>query len=108
MPNYDEYGIKIDVTKPKFKKELWTRVLEVGVATPSSTSLCPLQEELDLLEADPLPPRKAQKKPWELLFDPDLLDEELGPLHIEDYRLTEDEMLRWATLCTTLRASFRN
>ena len=83
-------------------------MLEIGVATPSSTSLCLLREELDVLEMDPLQPRKAQKKPWALIYDPELLLEEHGPLHIEDYRLSEEEMYKWATLCTTLRASFRN
>ena len=61
-----------------------------------------------MLETDPLPPRKAQKKPWELLYDPELLLEEHGPLHIEDYRLNEEEMYEWATLCTMIRATFRN
>ena len=83
-------------------------MLELGVATPSSTSLCLIREELDMLEMDPLPPRKAQKKPWELLYDPELLLEEHGPLLIEDYRLSEEELKEWATLCTMIRASFRN
>ena len=83
-------------------------MLEIGVATPSSTSLCLLNDELNMLEADPLPPRKAQKKPWALLYDPELLLEEHGPLHTEDYRLNEEEMYEWATLCTMIRATFRN
>ena len=59
------------------------------------------------MQADPLPPRKAQKKPWELLFDPDLLLEEHEELLVADFSLSEEELKQWALNCTKLRASFR-
>jgi hypothetical protein len=42
------------------------------------------------MEADPLPARKAQKKPWELLYDPELLLEEHGELLLENFVLSEE------------------
>lgn len=50
-----------------------------------------------------MPPVKAQKKAWELLFDPDLFQEQHGPLLTADFVLGEDELMQWAVVCTQLR-----
>ena len=62
---------------------------------------------MEEMQADPLPPRKTQKKPWELLYDPDLLLEEHKELLVSDFSLSEEELKKWALTCTKLRASFR-
>ena len=61
--------------EPKFKNQRWTRVIQIGVTAASQISLPSLQEDWDELQAEPLQSRKAQSKPWRLLFDPDLLQE---------------------------------
>ena len=61
--------------EPKFKNQRWTRVIQIGVTAASQITLSSLQEDWDELQAEPLPPRKNQSKPWRLLFDPDLLKE---------------------------------
>ena len=65
-------------------------MIQIGLSTASTVSLVPLQFDFDEMEVDPLAPRKAQKKPWELLYDPELLLEEHGELRMEDFRLSEE------------------
>ena len=78
------------------------------MSTASTVNLVPLQFDFDEMEVDPLAPRKAQKKPWELLYDPELLLEENGELLMEDFRLSEEELKDYAFLCSRIRSGFRD
>ena len=51
---------------------------------------------------------RRQNQPWKLLFDPDLFNEQHGPLHTANFELTEDQLMQWAVACTQLRTQFRN
>ena len=74
----------------KFTNMRWTKIIKIGVSTASTVILCLLQDDYDYMEADPLPARKAQKKPWELLYDPELLLEEHGELLLENFVLSDE------------------
>ena len=67
-----------------------------------------MQFDFDEMEVDPLAPRKAQKNAWALLYDPELLLEEHGPLLIDDYRLSEEQLKGYASLCSRIRSGFRD
>ena len=41
---------------------------------------------------------------WVPLFEPHGFNEEHGPLQIEDYRLSEEDLWDWAQRCTRIRA----
>jgi len=51
---------------------------------------------------------RRQNQPWKLLFDPDLFNEQHGPLHTANFELTEDQLMQWAVSSTQLRTQFRN
>lgn len=55
------------------------------------------------MRGDPLAPKKATKKPWELLYDPDLLVELHGELKTSDFALKDEALKYFAEACTTLR-----
>ena len=57
--------------------------------------------------SNPLEPLKPSKKPWELLFDPDLFEEEHGDLRMQDFALDEDTLKSWAVDCSRIRAEYR-
>ena len=51
---------------------------------------------------------RRQNQPWKLLFDPDLFNEQHGPLHTANFELTQDQLMQWAVVCTKLRNQFRH
>ena len=63
-------------------------MIKIGAWSFSSIHFCSIQADFEEDQEDPLSPRRAQKKDWALLYDPELLLEEYGPLLIEDFRLS--------------------
>ena len=51
---------------------------------------------------------RRQNQPWKLLFDPDLFNEQHGPLHTANFEHTQDQLMQWAVVCTKLRNQFRH
>ena len=73
-----------------------------------SIHLSSIQEDFDQMKADPLAPRRAAQKPWELLYDPDLLVEVHGALRTSDFALREEALKYYAEICTKLRTELRH
>ena len=72
-----------------------------------SIHLSSIQEDYDQMKADPLAPRRAAQKPWELLYDPELLVEVHGALRTSDFALREEALKYYAEICTKLRTDLR-
>ena len=72
-----------------------------------SIHLSSIQEDFDQMKADPLAPRRAAQKPWELLYDPELLVEVHGALRTSDFALREEALRYYAEICTKLRTDLR-
>jgi hypothetical protein len=51
-----------------------------------------LKEELEELLYEPMEPKKAKKKKWSLIFDPDMSVQEDKGTNIENYRLSATSM----------------
>ena len=64
-------------------------MIQIGVSSVGSIHLSSIQEDFDQMKADPLNPRKATQKAWELLYDPELLVEVHGVLRTSDFALKE-------------------
>ena len=82
-------------------------MIQIGVSSVGSIHLSSIQEDFDQMKADPLNPRKATQKAWELVYDPDLLVEVHGVLRTSDFALKEEALKYYAEICTKLRSDLR-
>ena len=73
---------------PDFEKKLWTKIIKIGENTSSSIQLNLLQSDFDEMRNDPLMRPKSSRMPWELLFDPDLLEQQHDELLMDDFKLS--------------------
>ena len=69
-------------------------MVTIGESAASSIPLHLLQSDFEKMRDDPLKQPKASRKAWELLFDPDLLEDQHGELLMEDFKLSRDELLK--------------
>ena len=88
--NPDPYRSDEDVTVnlPNFKNNKWTKLITIGESAASSIHLHLLQSDFEKMRGDPLKQPKASKKPWELLFDPDLLEQQHEELLMDNFKLS--------------------
>jgi len=47
---------------------------------------------------------EVDRDAWTPLFEPNIFTEAHGPLKVDDYRMSEDELRHWAERCTRLRS----
>ena len=83
----------------------WTRLMiindyEVGQQRkwplgPDIVEECQAVDELPAVDPDH----------WTPLFEPTDFNDNHGPLQLEDYRLSQEELKRWAERCTAIRAA---
>ena len=45
-----------------------------------------------MYKTSPPEPKKAKKKPWEMIFFPETFEKAQGELRMADYRLTQEEL----------------
>ena len=50
---------------------------------------------------------EVNEEDWAPLFEPHSFNDEHGPLDIEDYRLSESDLIDWAQRCTRVRARIK-
>ena len=82
-------------------------MIQIGVSAVGSIHLSSIQEDFDQMKADPLAPGRATQKPWELLYDPELLVEVHGARRTSDFALREEALRYYAEICTKLRTDLR-
>lgn len=60
-----------------------------------------------MYKTSPPEPKKAKKKPWEMIFFPETFEKAQGELRMADYRLTQEELSEKAIICSKLRGQVK-
>ena len=83
-----------------FGNLLWTKIIKIGNDQYQGNHLFSIQEDWDYFLECPPKPLKKKRKPWELVFDPVKLEEEEEDLTMENFRLSEAQLLEHAQICS--------
>ena len=78
-------------------------MIKISDEMHSQIHLYKLKEDYDNLLEQPLKPRKGKKKPWQLTYDPEILEKEHGKLLMADFTLTNNQLKKQAVECSNLR-----
>ena len=104
MPSVD--AVAEEQLLQDYKHIYWTRLMVIGAQPHAEERKWPLGpdivEECQAVAALPL---EEENDHWAPLFEPTKFNAEHGPLKLEDYRLSADELKEWAERAVVIRAS---
>jgi hypothetical protein len=91
---------------PKSKKSelLWTRIISCNKESPPVVKLFECGKEKLLTRALSQAHGSGDFLEWKMFFDPKKFNDLHRPLKIDDYRLKEEELQKYAIIATNIRS----
>ena len=103
----DMLGVSGPENRQKLKKEQWTRLIRVGEQYVGEAGIQAILPDLVAHHESPPETVNAGKKPWRLLFDPDVCDAEHADKTLEEMAFKESKIQDFALKITELREHLR-
>ena len=98
------YGEEIEYeNEKKYKYERWSRIIKINETEPSEINLQYLKDDIHQYHKNPMPLITNKKKPWSMVFDPELLVRDDVELKLDNFRLSRTVIKNMAIKCSNLR-----